>query len=326
MDFEMIETKPRKEILLSDQQQAQPQHFIKVSLPADFNSTQNNLALVTASPTTSNTNHTYSLQHNTGMSQPILVTGPTNQQNKIILNTGQSASSVLTNASNLTLPTPTQELLVTGGGQNKLLPTSNIKVNLIPTTNNQQDVKSFITSSLHHPSLIVDNKGNLDVKTLVAASSQQQLQNRMKVEKMIYDTSSADAKGRILYTTNLKNSRGQILAHITPKVVNIVPIQQHNKNNSTNIQTVVAASSAGSASNFANKSTTQTIQRLSQPNITNIRNLQQLQATNSIVGGVANIDSSTSSSSSNNLNKILTNNDSGTATTVSGININTGNR
>lgn len=319
--------------------------FVKVTLP-DFG---NNLGYITSTAQASNSNHNYSIAsnsiHSHQQSQPIIVTGQQLQQNKIIINSvsspsisssqssssgasssNQSTASILGNASNITISTPIQELLV--AGQNKIqlntIPTSNIKLNLVPTSNNQ--------NYNIHPT----NLSSLDVKTIVSGTPVQQ---RVKVEKTLNMLLDSE-KNRIL-CANIKNSRGTpfTIAHINQKVVNILPIQNRNNVGSNTIQNIVTAASPTSAAALLNQKSHQRIN--SQSNITQQQQLQQqqLQQHQQLVAQqqalqqhhqhqqqqvVNNLNSiRIQQTGDNSVNKIVQNNDN---PTVTGININTTNR
>lgn len=265
--------------------------YVKVSIPEYSVVTNNsNLGLVS----TSNSNHNFTLSHNV-LSQPITVlSSQPNQQNKIIINSGSSQQTL--NATNI------QEFLAASGQNSKIqlnqIPNSNIKVNLLPSTNN---------------TTIVDGK------TIVSSPQQ-----RVKLDKninMIFDSD----KNRILY--NLKNSRGtQFLAQINPKVVNILPIQHGknlNMNNSSgaNVGTIVGSNSVQGHATVLGKG--QTIQRItSSP--AGIRQIQlQQQQQQPIVQQQQQIHHIQHVQvGGGDLSKIVQNNDN----TVTGININTTNR
>lgn len=284
--------------------------YVKVPI-SEFSVASNNLNAI-------NANHNYSLSPNTMPSSIIVASGQNTPQSKIIINSSLANTSTLsgTGTSNITIPPSIQELLTSGQNKIQLNTTPKI-VNLVSTSNNQQDVKNLLTSGL-----IVENKNNVDVKTLVtAAAANSSPQQKVKVEKtlnMLYDSE----KNRILYA-NLKNNRGQFLAQINPKLVNLLPVAQNQKNNTTNVQTVVASS----PSNLLSKS--QVIQtQQQQQHIQQLQQQQQQQQTQTqqrvvINPQPQNITTTIRTQQSSDITKIIQNNDK---TPITGININTTNR
>lgn len=123
----------------------------------------------------------------------------------------------------------------------------------INSAGQQQQITTL--TSIPNTAIIVEGKGQGD-----------KIQQRVKLDKMLFDSD----KNRILYTTNIKNSRGApFLTQLNaPKVVNIVPI--HGKNN-----LIAAASSQGQLGQVMTPTILRTksdiIQRVTINNAQNIR-------------------------------------------------------
>lgn len=336
-----IQMVPQRSI--EDDKEMKPTYLKMSPFPAEFNVvSSNNISSLNASAITSK--HNYSLPPQAAFhTQPITLIGQAPQmQNKVIVNSAPSHSG------NITIATPIQDI------QNKLsIPTSNIKLNIVPSIQMMQagniviDPKTLAAATGDHKTTIISQPPALAQQQQPQTQSPHQ---KVKIEKTVNMMFDSD-RNRILYT-NIKNNRGgtQFLAQLNPKVVNILPIQ-HKNNMTATMQGIVTPTG------IINKNIQRMVASPSTVQSQSIGNLRQTTNAGATIGGIVNANVSSSntaviigtstgqmaagntnlninSSGANNmvsipdnsLTKLNQNNSDNTAASAAGININTTNR
>lgn len=275
-------------------------------------------------------NHNYSLapqsQGNVITIQPqqqsIAVIGNTNihaqnqltplQHNKIIINT-QSGSNNVTGDTKLGASGSRDRVTESSFPFNKIIPTTNIKLNILPT------IQTSATGNLMDTKMILTNSGNGDGKQATAiittahSTTNPQQGNRFK---MVLEP---DKRGYI-YATGFKNRPGsQLVAQLNPKVVNIKQFQH--KNNIGSVQNIVSGTDMISKIQAVHRRVTQ------QNDSSNMGNSSgNVDSVQTNVTPTIRQTTSGSTSLVDTHNKLNIQKSDAAAAAVTGINVNTNNR